>query len=198
MADYQTTLKRILDGDFDNATDEEREEAVRNVIQVCSVAAGAVTFQPIPLLDAALITPIQIAMVQAIGRIYGYELDKKSVMEIFSTIGASLLAQNAIIAAFKLVPFLGWLVGISVAYALTYAIGDVSDHYFANGRGVAPDDLRTLFKKIYKQKRSEKEAAYKGDDALKHKLQLLKEAHEAGLLTEEEFERKKNEVLGDF
>lgn len=198
MADYQQTLKRILDGYYDDATAEEREQAVRDVVQVCSVAAGAVTFQPIPLLDAALITPIQIAMVQAIGRVHGYQLDRKSVIEILSTFGASLIAQNAVIAAAKLVPILGWLVSISVAYALTYAIGEVSDHYFENGRGVPADDLRTMFKKVYKLKRKEKQEAHKGDSDLKRKLRQLKDAHESGLLTKEEFERKKNDLLEGF
>ena len=198
MADYKQTLQRILDGYYDDASPEEREEAVRDVIQVCSVSAGAVTFQPIPLLDAALITPIQIAMVQAIGRIHGYQLDRKAIIEILSTFGASLVAQNAIMAAAKLVPILGWLVSISVAYALTYAIGEVSDHYFANGRGVPADDLRTMFKKVYKEKRKEKHEAHKGDKSLKQKLRQLKEAHESGLLTVEEFERKKAELLDGF
>lgn len=198
MSDYQATLKRILDGDFDDATQEERDQAVRELIQMCSVAAGAVTFQPIPLLDAVLITPIQIAMVQGVARIYGHRLDQKAVIEILATFGASMVAQNAIMAASKLVPILGWLVSISVAYALTYAIGEVTDHYFRNGRGVPAEDLRSMFKTVYKQKRSEKEAEHKSNKSLKQKLQLLKEAHDNGILTKDEFERKKAELLAQF
>ena len=49
-----------------------------------------------------------------------------AVSEILSTLGASIIAQNVIMAAAKLIPFLGWLITISMAYALTYAIGEAS------------------------------------------------------------------------
>ena len=195
---YLDTLRRVMEGDFDEATDAERSDAVREVIQVCSAAAGAVAFQPFPFLDTLLISPIQIAMVQAIGRVHSQKLDQKSVLEILSTFGASLLAQNAIMAAAKFVPGFGWVLSISVAYALTYAVGEVSDFYFRNGRGVPPRDLKDMFQRVYKDKRAEKASAHKSDVTLKDRLEQLKEAFAAGLLTEEEFERKKEDLLRDF
>ena len=59
---YAETLHRVMTGNFSNASDAEKDAAVRELVKVCSVAAGAVTVQPIPFVDAALITPIQIAM----------------------------------------------------------------------------------------------------------------------------------------
>ncbi len=198
MAGYIDNLKRVIEGDFQDATQEERDEVVREVIQVGSVAAAAVAVQPFPLVDILLISPIQIAMVQAIGRVHGHTLDRKSVLEILSTFGASIVAQNVIMAAAKFVPIGGWIVAISMAYALTYAVGEVSDFYFRQGRGVPQEDLRSMFKKVYKQKRAEKEASNRGNASLKDKLAQLKEAHGAGLLTEEEFEAKKADLLKDF
>src|SRR5262252_5665825 len=151
VGSYMETIRRVLDGDYDDATDEEKARAVKELVQVCSVAASALTIQPFPILDSALIAPVQIAMVQGIGRIHGYKLDKKSVLEILSTFGASLVAQNVIMAAAKLIPFLGWAVTISMAYALTYAIGEVSDFYFRNGRGVSSSELKTMFDRVYKE-----------------------------------------------
>ncbi len=198
MAAYLETLKRVMDGDYQNASADEKSQAVRDVIQVCSIAAAAVTIQPIPLLDTALISPIQIAMVQAIGRVHGYKLDKKSIVEILSTFGASIVAQNLIMAAAKLIPFAGFLITTSMAYALTWAVGEVSDHYFRGGRGVPQSELKEMFKRVYEQKKSEKQAAHKADDTLKSKLEQLKKAYEAGLLTDEEFARKKEELLRSF
>ena len=198
MSSYLDTLERIMKGDYADASPEERNNAVRDVIQVCSVASAAVAWQPIPLLDMVLISPIQIAMVQAIGRIHGYKLDQKSVVEILGTFGASLLAQNVIMAAAKLIPFAGWVVGMSMAYALTYAVGEVSDHYFRHGRGVDQQDLREMFDKVYKNKKAEKAAAHRSDSSLKDRLEQLKEAYAAGLLTDEEFEAKKQELLAGF
>jgi uncharacterized protein (DUF697 family) len=100
---------------------------------VCSIAAAAAAIPPVPLLDIALLAPIQTGMVQGIGRIYGQRLDRKSVLEILSTFGASLVSQSVIMAAAKLLPFFGWAAAVSMAYALTHAIGEVSDHYFRTG-----------------------------------------------------------------
>jgi uncharacterized protein (DUF697 family) len=192
------TLKRVLDGDYSEATEEEKTKAVRELIQVCAVAAGAVTIQPIPFVDTALVTPIQIGLVQGIGKIHGYKLDKRSILEILSTFGASIVAQNVIMAAAKFIPFLGWVVTISMAYALTWAIGEVSDHYFRNGRNVDEGELKKMFERVYKAKKTEKEASHKADKTLKQKLEELKDAKKDGLLTDEEFEAKKAELLAGF
>jgi uncharacterized protein (DUF697 family) len=198
MSGHLETLKRVLDGDYSEATDEEKQKAVRELVQVCAVAAGAVTIQPIPFVDTALIAPIQIGLVQGIGKIHGFKLDKRSILEMLSTFGASLVAQNVIMAAAKFVPFLGWLVTMSMAYAMTWAIGEVSEHYFRNGRNVDEAELKKMFERVYKAKKSEKEKAHKGDKTLKEKLEELKEAKKDGLLTDEEFEAKKAELLAGF
>ncbi len=198
MASYTDTIKRIMSGDYDDATPAERDTAVREVIQMCSAAAAAVSVQPIPLLDIALISPIQIVMVQAIGRVHGHSLDRKAVLEIVSTFGASILAQNVIMATAKLIPFVGWVAAVAMSYALTWAIGEVSEHYFRNGRGVPQAELQEMFDRIYKSKKAEKQSAVKGDDSLKDRLEQLKEAKAQGLLTDEEFEEKKREMLANF
>lgn len=195
---HTETIKRVMMGNYENATEEEKRDAARDVIQVSSVAAAAVTVQPFPLVDSALLIPIQIGMVQAIGRVHGYSLDKKSILEMLSTFGASLVAQNVIMAAAKLVPFLGWIVTISMAYALTYAIGEVSHYYFENGRGVSTDELKRRFESVYQEKKAEKEREHRKNASLKDKLEALETAKAAGVLTDEEFERKKQEILEGF
>jgi uncharacterized protein (DUF697 family) len=192
------TVQRVMTGNYDNASDEERRAAVKEVIQVCAVAASAVTIQPFPVADVLLMSPIQIALVQAIGKVHGVKLDKKSVLEVLSTIGASIVAQNVIMAAAKLVPFLGSVVAMSMAYALTFAIGEVSDYYFKNGRGVPASELKDRFNTIYKEKKAEKEREAKENRSLKQKLDELKKQFEKGEISEEEFNRKKEETLAGF
>lgn len=198
VSGHLETIKRVLDGDYAEATDEQRAAAVKELVQVCSVAASAMTIQPFPLLDTALIAPVQIAMVQGIGKIHGHKLDSKSILEMLSTFGASIVAQNVIMAAAKLIPFVGWIVTISMAYAMTWAIGEVSDHYFRNDRKVDEGELKAMFERVYKAKRAEKTEQHKGDAALKEKLEKLKKAHTDGLLTDEEFEAKKTQLLASF
>lgn len=198
MSSYAETFQRVLSGDYQDATPEERALAVREVVEMGSAAAAAAAIQPFPFLDAVLITPIQIGMVQAIGRVHGHRLDQKSILEILSTFGASVLAQNVIVSSAKLVPFAGWIAAPAMAYALTWAVGEVSDHYFKHGRGVAPDELREMFRKTYRSKKEEKVAAHKANGSLKQRLEELREAREAGALSEEEYEAKKAEILRDF
>ena len=195
---YTDTLGRVMGGSWRDATDEDKAIAVRDLVQVCSVAAGAVAIQPLPLVDIALLAPIQIGLVQGIGRIHGYDLDRKSVVEILSTFGASLVSQHVVLAAVKLVPFAGWVLGVSMSYALTYALGEVSDHYFKTGRGCSSRELREMFDRVYENKKRDKQAAHTKDASLKAKLEQLKDAYAAGLMTEEEFSRKKEEVLRGF
>lgn len=195
---YLDTVNRVMAGDFGSATADEKDKAVKELVQVCAVAAAAVTIQPFPIADILLVSPIQIVMVQAVGRIHGHTLDKKSVLEVLSTFGASIVAQNVIIAAAKLIPVLGSIVAMSMGYALTYAIGEVSDYYFKNGRGVSSDELRSRFKRVYSEKKAEKESQVKSDKKLKEKLDALKKAFEAGVISEEEFNKKKEETLAGF
>ena len=198
MAGHMDTIRRVLDGNYDDATDEQKQAAVRELVQVCSVAAGALTVQPFPFVDTALIAPIQIAMVQGIGKIHGYKLDRRSVLEMLSTFGASIVAQNVIMAAAKFIPFLGWIVTISMAYALTWAIGEVSNRYFLSGRSLDEAELRAMFDRIYKEKKEEKARAHKQDKTLRTRLEELKDAKKQGLLTDDEFEAKKAEILASF
>lgn len=194
------TVDRIMTQSkgFDDATDEEKTRAVRELIEVASVAGAALSLQPIPLLDTALLLPIHVALVQAIGRVHGYELDRKSVLEILGTFGATLLSQHVVRSAVRLVPGIGWVMGASMGYAMTYAIGEVADHYFRTGRGVASSDLRQMFETTYANKRAEKTAAHAADQTLKQKLQQLDEAFAAGLITKEELQRLKEQILKSF
>lgn len=199
VADYSRVIDGVLNGDYDDATDAERAEAIDRIVQLCSVAAGAVALQPIPLLDVVLLSPIQVGMVQAIGRIHGHRLDEKSILEILSTFGASIVAQNVILSSVKFIPIFGWLTASAMAYALTWAGGEVADFYFRSGRGASSEELRARFKSVYAEKKAEKEASLKANQGtLKNKLEQLKEAQDAGLLTQEEFDQKRRDILASL
>ena len=101
-------------------------------------------------------------------------------------------------AAAKFIPFFGWVVTISMAYALTWAIGEVSNRYFTSGRSLDDAELRSMFESIYKEKKEEKSREHKRNKTLRAKLEELKDAKKQGLLTDEEFEAKKTEILADF
>jgi uncharacterized protein (DUF697 family) len=156
---HRKPLQQISAGALDRASEPEKDRAASELIAACSAAAGALALQPLPLVDLPLIVPIQIAMVQGLGRIRGYQLDKKSVLEVFRSYRTSLTVQQLTIAVSKVVPGVGSLFSVSTAYALTFAVGEVSDRYFKGGRKLAPEELRRLFERIYAQTRREKREA---------------------------------------
>jgi len=196
MTSHTETFDRVTAEDWDGADHAERTREVRRVIRVGAVASAAMAIQPLPLVDIALIAPIQIGTVQAIGHVHGYRLDRKTVIEILSTFGAGLVTQGALLSAAKMLPFLGWVITVPMAYALTWSIGEVSHHYFVCGRGVSKNELRSMFEHLYRKKRAEREEAHRSAPDLKSRLRELVKAHEAGLIDEEELQRKKEEILG--
>jgi len=199
LATYQETFKRVMEGDYTDASDAERDAAVQDVIRVGAIAAAATSVTPIPLADIAAISAVQIAMIQAIGRVRGFnKLDKTTILEILASFGAGLVAQNVIMTASNLLFFLGPLVKAPMAYATTWAIGEVGDYYFKSGQAASSHEMRDMFKQVYKQKKAEKEAASKQAGTLKERLNQLNEAFADGLLTEEEFQAKKEAMLSDF
>ncbi|UJR82677.1 DUF697 domain-containing protein [Sandaracinus amylolyticus] len=193
-----STFDRVLAGEWEGATDEDERAAVRDVITVASVASAALAVQPIPLVDLAILAPIHVGMVRAIGAIHGYRLDAKAVLEMLSSLGASLLARAAVLSAVRLVPFVGWAVAVPMAYATTWSIGEVADHYFRTGRGVGPEGMRELFERCYREKKAEKERGESTSASLRDKLRQLVDARAAGLIDEAEFQRKKEELLRDL
>ena len=195
---YAETLDSVMHGDFSDASEEKRSEAVRNVISVCSIASGAVGLQPVPMLDLAVMAPMQVAMVQAIGHIHGHPLSKRSVAEMLSTLGGSIMTQATMRTAARIVPGIGLVMSASMAYSLTWAMGETSDHYFRNGRGLSDAELSRTFEEAYRRKRREKTSASPNGPALKDRLKMLEEVFAMGLIDEQEYAQKKSDLIAEI
>lgn len=198
------TLKRVALLDVDRVTLETRVQTVFGIIRSCSFASALAALQPVPLLDVPLLLPLQVRMVQALGRAHGKQMDTGSVLEILDLYGAGIAAQFALFGAAKLVPVVGSVSVAPLAYSLTLSIGELSDHYIQHGRNVLPrpleaawledDKLALAFKKIFARNRAQAEASFAANN-LGDRLQQLQEAHARGLLTDDELASKRNELL---
>lgn len=195
VAGYKERIEQLVGSGHGPRTAEEREHTATEVIHVCSVGAAAVVVQPLPMLDIALLTPIHVAMVKAIGGIYGYTLDRKTALAIIGAFGASIAAQNLVLGSAKLVPVAGLPVAISVAYAVTHAVGEASRAYFQSGWRLSRARMKQVFHHDYSETKRAKLHAAKQDRALGDQLARINDAHRAGVLTEEEYERQKHDVL---
>ncbi len=90
-------------------------------------AAAAATAVPIPFSAAALLVPIQLAMMSRIAQLYGVPFDRAAVMAIASTTLATSAGRNTAAGLLKMIPGAGSVAGgvinASVASGFTLAMG---------------------------------------------------------------------------
>jgi uncharacterized protein (DUF697 family) len=200
---YQQHVKRIDEGEFDDASEEERERAVDELIRASCATAAAVAVQPVPLMDTAFLVPLHVTLVQQIGRLRRQPVDRKSAFEILWMFRTNLLTQHSMMAAAKFVPYVGWLVTVSTGHALTYALGNVMNVYFRQNRdlpvGEMRERLRSLYKedfqRVYRQQRTRLKARVGRAPEVRRKLRELDEQLQLGRIDERERERRREEVL---
>src|SRR5512136_2082832 len=113
--EYKTLIQKLLAGDFEQATQKERDDVVSTIIHASAITSTLVSIIPVPFIE----TPIQLTMVQAIGKVYGQELDEKIVLEIVSVLGGNYLIRELL----RLIPYVGFIVNISRVYGTTWAMG---------------------------------------------------------------------------
>jgi uncharacterized protein (DUF697 family) len=187
--EYKTLLQRLLAGDFEQATQKERDEVVFTITHASAVTASVVSIIPVPLIES----PIQITLVRAIGQVYNQELDEKVVLEILSVIGGNVLLRQLI----KLIPYVGVIVNVSRVYATTWAIGAAAEYYFKHNREVEKEELLKVFQTVLKQKTREKETEMK-ERRIEERLQDLQKLLNKGLISQEEYDKKREAIISEL
>jgi uncharacterized protein (DUF697 family) len=149
-------LEDIRTKDFKKVSEEERDQAARDVINTCSYASAAVAISPIPFTDIVLMLPIQTGMVITVGHIYGRKLTSAAasdlVAELGTVAGASILVRQGIKA---LLPVLGALLTAPAAFAASWGMGRVAIEYFRN-----PGASRERLKEVYESAKREGKSAF--------------------------------------
>ncbi|MFN8838480.1 MAG: DUF533 domain-containing protein [Burkholderiales bacterium] len=143
-------------------TEAELDEAVRNA----AILNGALELLPESLATMAII-PLQMKLVYRIGKSYGYELDQGHVRDFLATAGVGLTSQYLEQAATKLVGGLlrkvgGRMLGglgrqatsSAMAFATTWALGQVARRYYAGGRTMETAVLKDAFAGLLAQART--------------------------------------------
>ncbi len=123
-----------------------------------SMAAGLV---PIPLVDFAALTAIQIEMVRTLCIEYGIPFEKQWVKTCISGLcggGVTVAAVPTIASLFKAIPVIGLPLAASTISitggAITYAVGCVFNRHFKNGGSLGDFDVekgKTYFKEKYEE-----------------------------------------------
>ena len=104
----------------------------RGVVATAAAGALATGAIPLPIADAAVLVPDQIAMLAGITSAFGFPVDKGALMTVISgtigSAGATVLGRNVVSGLLKLIPGAGTVAGAVVsgatAAAITYALGE--------------------------------------------------------------------------
>ncbi len=130
-----------------------------------AITNAALELLPESLASMAII-PLQMKLVYRLGQAHGYELDGSSVKDFLATLGVGLTAQYLEQFGRKL---LGGLLGSiaggigrsighqaassGMAFASTWALGQVARQYYAGGRTLDAEKLRAAFAPMLDQAR---------------------------------------------
>jgi uncharacterized protein (DUF697 family)/tellurite resistance protein len=128
-----------------------------------AIVNGALELLPQTLASMAII-PLQMKMVYAVGKAYGFELDRDSIKELLATLGVGLTSQFLEQFGRKLIGgVLGRLgggllggagsvtTGAAFSFASTYALGQVAKRYYAGGRKIDAATLQQAFTEMLGQ-----------------------------------------------
>ena len=119
---------------------EQLDEEADQIITAAATSAGAaVLANPVPISDFLILVPIQIGMVIKLGALYGETIDKKSAVEIVTTLGAGVATRVIFQTVVSWVPGVKNVLGPPVASAATYGIGKAAKKYF-KGQGLPTEE----------------------------------------------------------
>jgi uncharacterized protein (DUF697 family) len=168
------------------------------------VALGA-GLVPFPIVDIAAVTGVQLDMISRLCRIYGVDYSESIGKSLLSALAGSTLARIGA-SLVKTIPVAGpFLGGVSMAVlsgATTFALGQVFISHFENGGTLQDFDFKA-YQKYYEENlelgkkvasKLKQEQGSQSQDAFA-RLEKLNKLKEKGIITEEEFQRKKEEVL---
>jgi len=131
-----------------------------------SITNAALELLPETLASMAIL-PLQVRMVYRIGQSHGYELDQGHIKEFIATLGVGLTGQYLEQFARKLLGgVLGSVLGgvgrtagrqaasSGMAFATTWAIGQLAKQYYGGGRTLDAARLKTAFAPLVEQGQS--------------------------------------------
>lgn len=160
---------------------------------------------PIPLVDFAAVTAIQLEMLQQLAHLYGVDFSRRNGKVFVSALTGTTIARLGA-SLIKAIPGVGTMIGgASMALtsgASTYAVGQVAISHFSSGGSLSnfvETQVRDAYESAFEQGKSyvsdlEDE---KGDAAadVYQALEKLGKLKDQGILSEEEFQAKKTELL---
>ena len=191
--------------------DNQREMA-QDIVKshvLYSLGAGLV---PIPLLDIAAVSVVQLDMLRQLAKLYGKDFKESSGKSLISAITGSTMARMGA-SMVKSIPGIGSILGgvtmSALSGASTYATGQVFIWHFGTGGDLSNfnfDKAREIYEREFEKgkqvardlekkanQREEKKDSEEED--VYSKLEKLAQLKAKGVITEAEFQVKKKRLL---
>jgi small GTP-binding protein len=119
-----------------------RRTAAQRVINRSAVVSGLIGTEPAPLIDLPLQVLIQLRLILRLGAIYGEPVNDRYSRELLVTMASSVALRTVSQQIVKLIPLAGWIISGALAAGGTWAIGELAQRYFENGRQVPRPTVR--------------------------------------------------------
>lgn len=163
---------------------------------------------PLPFVDFAAVTGVQVNMVRSLSKVYGKDFNEQIGKSLVTALVGTSLARMAA-SAVKTIPLLGSILGTAtqaiLSGASTYAVGQVFIHHFDKGGSLtdfSPEDLKEKYKAEFEKGkefsiRAEKEqkSSMKDKEEIFSALEKLNSLKEKGIVSEEEYQAQKAKLL---
>ncbi len=144
-----------------------------------------------PLLEL----PVQAAMVGAVAKVHGVPGGgRKLLLQVGAALGGGLVIRQAL----RLIPVAGGISQMSRIYATTWALGQAANLYCERGAGHQPAPDRETLRQAFADTldRKERERTERMESAgISEKLNELNALREQGKISEEEYQRRRQDLL---
>ncbi len=148
------TIYQLLEGSAGKQIGELYRDVGRRYIVPFSIMAATLAAVPLPFATMPVLTALQVAMIGAIGQLYGQTLSPSQAGGVVSAIAGGFLAQAIGRELIKFIPGLGSVIAASWAAAYTWALGEAACVYFGDlmgGKKPDPVKIQATMKDAFAQ-----------------------------------------------
>jgi len=148
------TIYQLLEGNAGKRIGDLYRDVGRRYILPFSIMAATLAAVPLPFATMPVLTALQVAMIGAIGQLYGQILSPSQAGGVVSAIAGGFLAQAIGRELVKFIPGFGSVIAASWAGAYTWALGEAACVYFGDlmgGKKPDPDRIQATMKEAFEQ-----------------------------------------------
>ncbi len=177
--------------------------ACNAIIHSASVSAGGVGagLAQLPLADSALITPIQIGMIIALGKVFKQEISKAAAKAILGGAAAAFAGRGISQLLVGWVPVVGNVINTATAAGITEAVGWLAVDNFSKDAYKDIIAQNPLTEEEQKEKEEKRKSEEKSPDEIKEIKDALKKRAEpflSGEKSRKEFKEEYKQLLSDI